>query len=106
MTTYSYILSTNVADATGQIWLSGFNDDATKLIGMSAGELHKLREESESEFTAALHRAANRMYLFNCRAKMDTFNDTARVRYTISRAAPVDFAKAGAELVDAIKAYM
>ncbi|SPO26224.1 probable Replication factor-A protein 1 [Ustilago trichophora] len=103
---YRYILSTNVADATGQIWLSGFNEDASKLIGMSAGELHKLREDSESEFTAALHRAANRMYLFNCRAKMDTFNDTARVRYTISRAAPVDFAKAGMELVDAIKAYM
>ncbi|ETS61649.1 hypothetical protein PaG_04143 [Moesziomyces aphidis] len=103
---YRYILSTNVADATGQIWLSGFNDDATKLMGMSAGELHKLREESESEFTAVLHRAANRMYTFNCRAKMDSFNDQARVRYTISRAAPVDFAKAGAELVDAINAYM
>ncbi|CDU25683.1 probable replication factor-A protein 1 [Sporisorium scitamineum] len=103
---YRYILSTNVADATGQIWLSGFNEDATKLIGMSAGELHQLREDSESEFNAALHRAANRMYLFNCRAKMDTFNDTARVRYTISRAVPVDFAKAGAELVDAIKAYV
>ncbi|SNX84757.1 probable Replication factor-A protein 1 [Melanopsichium pennsylvanicum] len=103
---YRYILSTNVADATGQIWLSGFNEDASKLIGMSAGELHKLREDSESEFTAALHRAANRMYLFNCRAKMDTFNDTARVRYTISRASPVDFAKAGTELVNAIKAYM
>ncbi|SJX62214.1 probable replication factor-A protein 1 [Sporisorium reilianum f. sp. reilianum] len=103
---YRYILSTNVADATGQIWLSGFNEDATKLIGMSAGELHQLREDSESEFNAVLHRAANRMYTFNCRAKMDTFNDTARVRYTISRAAPVEFAKAGAELVEAIKAYM
>ncbi|EST08505.1 Replication factor A, C-terminal [Kalmanozyma brasiliensis GHG001] len=103
---YRYILQTNVSDATGQIWLSGFNDDATKLIGMSAGELHKLREESESEFNAALHKAANRMYVFNCRAKMDTFNDQARVRYTISRAAPVEFAKAGMELVEAIKAYM
>ena len=103
---YRYILSTNVADATGQVWLSGFNDDAAKIIGMTAGELHKLKEESESEFNAVLHRAANKMYLFNCRAKMDTFNDTARVRYTISRTAPVDFAKAGMELVDAIKAYM
>lgn len=103
---YRYILSTNVADATGQMWLSGFNEDATKLIGMTATELHRLREESESEFTAALHKAANRMYVFNCRAKMDTFNDQSRVRYTISRCAPVDFAKAGMELADAIKAYM
>ncbi len=92
---YRYILSTNVADASGQIWLSGFNEDAAKIIGMPAGELHKLKEESESEFGAALHRAANRMYVFNCRAKMDTFNDQARVRYTISRTAEVDFAKAG-----------
>ncbi|EPQ29340.1 uncharacterized protein PFL1_03095 [Pseudozyma flocculosa PF-1] len=103
---YRYLLSTNVADMSGQMWLSGFNDDAEQIIGKTASELYQIREENESEYTAVLHRAANRMYMFNCRAKQDTFNDTTRVRYTISRAAPVDFAKAGHELAEAIKAYL
>lgn len=103
---YRYILSTNVADGTGQMWLSGFNDDAVKLIGMSAGDLHNLREENSAEYDAVLHRAANRMYVFNCRAKMDTYNETTRVRYTISRTAPLDFAQAGRELVEAIRSSM
>ncbi|KAN0064628.1 Replication factor A protein 1 [Thecaphora frezii] len=103
---YRYLLSTNVADMSGQMWLSGFNDDAEKIIGKTAAELYQIREENESEYTAVLHRAANRMYVFNCRAKQDTYNDTTRVRYTISRAAPVDFAKAGHELAQAINAYL
>ncbi|PWN54342.1 replication factor-a protein [Violaceomyces palustris] len=103
---HRYILSANVADATGQLWLSGFNDTGSLIIGMTAGELEEKKNQSESEYSAVLHKAANRMYLFNCRAKQDTFNDTTRVRYTISKASPVDFAKAGMELVEAIKAYM
>lgn len=103
---YRYILSTNVADGSGQMWLSGFNDDAAKILGMPAQELHNLREESSTQYDAIIHKAANRLYNFNCRAKMDTYNETTRIRYTISRLAPVDFAQAGQELVDAIRAYM
>ncbi len=32
-----------VADASDQIWLSGFNDVGTALFGISGNELHGLR---------------------------------------------------------------
>lgn len=102
---YRYILSANVADYTGQFWLSGFNDIGEQLIGVTAGELQRLKDENESEFAAVLQRAANKMYMFNCRAKQDTFNDQTRVRYTVTKAAAMDWAKAGAELAEAIRAY-
>ncbi|KAE8266254.1 hypothetical protein A4X09_0g6087 [Tilletia walkeri] len=102
---YRYILSANVADYTGQFWLSGFNDIGEQLIGVTASELQRLKDENESEFAAILQRAANKMYMFNCRAKQDTFNDQTRVRYTVTKAATMDWAKAGAELAEAIRAY-
>ncbi len=38
-----YIVSMAVADASDQIWLSGFNDVGTALFGISGNELHGLR---------------------------------------------------------------
>lgn len=35
-----------VADATDQMWLSGFNDVGTALFGISGNELHGLRVTS------------------------------------------------------------
>lgn len=74
---YRYILSLNVADATGQAWLSGFNEEGTAILGMSARELHGVREENEAAYMGVLQRALNRMYQFNCRAKMDHYNVSA-----------------------------
>ena len=43
---------------------------------------------------------------FNIRAKQDTFNDTTRVRYTVTKATPVDWSAAANELAEDIKALM
>ncbi|WFD35331.1 Replication factor A protein 1 [Malassezia cuniculi] len=99
-----YIFSANVADYTEQIWISGFDEIGQEIIGMTADELDAIRNENEGEFKAVLNRAVGKMYTFSCRAKQDTFNDTTRTRYTVTKAFPVDFAKAGHDLVDAINA--
>jgi len=39
--------------------------------------LLRAQDENESEFHSILHKAANKMYVFNCRAKQDTFNVSA-----------------------------
>ncbi|CEH13439.1 probable replication factor-a protein 1 [Ceraceosorus bombacis] len=107
---YRYILAANVQDYSGQMWLSGFNDIGELLIGHTADELNDIKEQNESEFHSILHRASNRQYIFNCRAKQDTFNDTTRVRYTVTRAkelsSAAEFSKFGLELANAIKSLM
>ena len=40
---YRYILHTNIMDHAGSIWTTLFNDEAEKLMGISANELTKLR---------------------------------------------------------------
>lgn len=101
---HRYIFSANIADYSGQIWISGFNEVGEAIIGMTADQLEAIRVENENEFRAILQRLSGRMMHFNCRAKQETFNDTNRVRYTVTQAVPVDFTKAAHELVEKIQA--
>lgn len=53
-----------------------------------------------------LLKGANKTFMFNIRAKQETYNDTPRVRYTITKMSPIDFVKAGNELAEAIKKFL
>ncbi|CAO1612768.1 unnamed protein product [Parajaminaea phylloscopi] len=104
---YRYIVAANVADHTDSLWLSGFNDVGEQLIGMSATELEKVKEDSgDSAYAALLHRATNKAFMFNIRAKQDTFNDVSRVRYVITQMTPVNWSAAANELADEIKTQL
>ena len=46
---YRYIMLFNVSDHTGQLWLNCFNDTGVQLMGMTANELTKLRDEGEEQ---------------------------------------------------------
>lgn len=80
---YRYIMSVNVNDHTGQLWLSVF-DDVGKIImnGKSADDLMALREEDETRLAAEFDAANCTKLNFRCRAKMDTFNDQQRFVHT------------------------
>lgn len=105
---YRYMLSANVQDYTGQLWISSFNDVGEQIVGMKAEELEQLRnqDDGEAKYQQVLTRAANKMYMFNCRAKMDTFQDQERVRYSVTRLSEVDYAKAANELVESMKKFL
>jgi replication factor A1 len=60
----------------------------------------------EAEVNLLILKSANKTFMFNIRAKQDVYNDTARVRYTITKMVPIDFVKAGNELADAIQKYL
>jgi hypothetical protein len=79
-----------VADSTGQLWLSGFNDVGVALFGISGDELHSLRvspficsswrdlefpqEGDESKANHIIQKAICNIYNFTCRAAQQTFN--------------------------------
>ena len=52
---YRYVLSAQLSDHTGAQWFSFFDDTASKLLGMSANDLHMLKEEhgENGEFRGA-----------------------------------------------------
>ena len=75
---YRYILSVNVNDHTGQLWLSCFDDTARIIMGRSADELVEIRDTDDSRLAAVFEQANCHKLNFKCRARMDTFGEQQR----------------------------
>lgn len=76
---YRYIMSVNVSDHTGQIWLSCFDDVGAQIMGMTANELTASKEEGDEKKVVEAFADANcKSFIFRCRAKMDNYQDQQR----------------------------
>ncbi|ORY57296.1 replication factor-a protein 1 [Pseudomassariella vexata] len=102
---YRYIMSVNVNDHTGQLWLSCFDDVGRVVMGMSGDEAMELKENDESAIVAAFEKANCTKLNFRCRAKLDTYGENQRVRYQVMSASPLDFKAEAAKLADMIKQF-
>ncbi|KAL7413747.1 hypothetical protein BDY24DRAFT_414880 [Mrakia frigida] len=102
---WRYILSISVLDHSGQMWLTGFNDIGELLLGVNANEMKRLSEEDQDEAKSLVTKASGQMFNFNCSGKMDTFQEQSRARFSIKRAAPIDYAASSKALAEKIRAY-
>jgi len=100
---YRYIMSVNVNDHTGQLWLNSFDEPGKVIMGMSADELTGIKEEDEARASQIFEAANCKKWNFRCRAKMDTYGDNPRVRYQVMSVAPMDYKTEGHKLADMIK---
>ena len=73
---WRYIMTVNVADHTGQIYLSCFDDVGRMIMGMTANQLIELKEAGNDKDT--FQGATYQTFNFRCRAKMDTYQDQQR----------------------------
>lgn len=76
--TYRYVLSLNVSDHTGQMYISCFDEIGRLVIGMSADAFTQLKESDDNGFVTAIDEAAFKTYVFRCKAKMETYQDNPR----------------------------
>lgn len=82
---WRYIMSVNVNDHTGQLWLSCFDDVGRVIMGMSADELMEIKENDEDRLPAAFEAANCTKLFFRCRAKMDTYGENQRYAIYLRR---------------------
>jgi replication factor A1 len=75
---YRYILSINVSDHTGQLWISCFDDVGRMVIGLPANDVIVMKDNNEKEFQDKITEANCNTWVFRCRAKMDSFQETTR----------------------------
>lgn len=65
----------NVMDYTGQFWMTAFNETAEQIMGISANDLMKLKNEgNDLDYDAHFAKATARTYVFQMMAKRDSFN--------------------------------
>ncbi|RSH89319.1 Replication factor A protein 1 [Saitozyma podzolica] len=100
---HRYILSLNVLDHTSSFWITAFNEVAEQIMGVSANELMRLKEEgNDPEFSKYFQSAAAKTWTFQMMAKQDSYNDQVRVRYQCRRAGPPDYPNDSAYLAQMI----
>ncbi|TAQ90680.1 hypothetical protein B7494_g1013 [Chlorociboria aeruginascens] len=102
---HRYIMSLNVNDHTGQLWLSCFDDVGRMVMGMSADQLMEIKENDQQALEKVFEEANCKTLTFKCRAKMDTFQDQVKVRYQVTGASPINIHAETQRLTELIKSY-
>lgn len=102
---WRYIISMKVEDHTGSKWVSGFDEIGQVLFGRPAKEFRDMKEQDPGMFENIIEDATFRPLLMKIQVKERTWNDAQQIRYTVSRAEPVDFASEGHQLLKEIASY-
>lgn len=106
---YRYILGFNAQDASGDYWLTAFNEVAEVLVGNSAENVNNFlaKEGNEKKYKAALNGALFKHMVLKCRAKADVNpkDGETRVRCHVLSAYPANYASESKSLLDEISTY-
>ncbi|KAM7266950.1 hypothetical protein ACFE04_009116 [Oxalis oulophora] len=97
-----YILMAKVSDASGEAWVSAFNQEAEKILGLPAEDLDKLRSEEGDEYQMTLKQVTWVPHLFRVSVAQNEYNNEKRQRVTVRSVAPVDYAAETKFLLDDI----
>lgn len=105
---YRYIMNFCIQDSTGQHWLTAFDEEGQKIMGITADEMEALggAEGNEEAKTAAVGAKVFQDYQFKVRAKMEDDRDGGkRLRGVCAGIEPVKYAKEARLLGDAIAQF-
>ncbi|KAF8399600.1 hypothetical protein HHK36_015469 [Tetracentron sinense] len=99
-----YIMVVKVSDASGEAWISTFNEQAEKIIGCSAEELDRMKsqEGDENSYQLKLKEATWVPHLFRVSVTQSEYMNEKRQRITARAQAPLDFAAESRFLLEEI----
>lgn len=102
MPDWRYIVSMQVADHSGEIWVTAFNEAAPELIGVPAGELRQLCEDGNPRFAFLVQQACFKTYTMKLKVAEDTYNDETKIRISLVSATAPDYGAESRTLLDLI----
>jgi len=100
---YRLILSSNIADFSGNQWITSFQESAEAILATTAEQLGKCQQDDEVEFNRIFDDASFKIYNFKIRAKMETYQDEKRLKCSAVSAQPINFRQESKRLLDSIK---
>ncbi|KAM0735637.1 Replication protein A 70 kDa DNA-binding subunit [Formica fusca] len=99
---YRLLASMNIADSTGNRWIVAFNEDAEKILGMSAQELGELKENDNDAYMQKLNEANFKRFTFTLRVKSEVFQDEMRMKHTCASIVPLNYKTHLTHLIDKV----
>jgi replication factor A1 len=105
--THRYITSFKFSDPTGQLYMTVFDDDCQKLLGMSADELYEMEISPgmDGAFKDVWKRTLFTEHVVRVRAKSEIWEDKARIKCTVVDMKPVNYVEESKLLLDKIRNY-
>ena len=97
---YRMILSSNIADFSGNQWITSFQESAEAILGVPAEKLGHLKDTDEAAFDKVFQDATFKQFIIKIRAKYETYQDETRLKCSAVSATPLDF-KAEARRLEA-----
>ncbi|CAH8551888.1 unnamed protein product [Heterobilharzia americana] len=97
------LLMVKIADVTGDLWVTCFQDSAEALLGQTADKLGTMKStQDEGQLEKVFIEAAFNSWIFRLRAKVDRYNDEERLRVVVADVKPVDLVDYARRLSKAI----
>ncbi|CDF32539.1 Replication factor-a protein 1 Rpa1 [Chondrus crispus] len=102
---WRYIMSMKIMDHSSSTWVSGFDEVGMTMFGKSAQEFRALKENDPTLADQIIEDVTFRPMLMKVTVKERVWRDEQQIRYTISRAEPLNFAQEGRVLMNEISSY-
>ncbi|CAM0958421.1 unnamed protein product [Alopecurus aequalis] len=87
---YRYVMQCRIKDHTGHTFATAFQEAGEELLGLTAQELFRIKNEDEEQFIGIIQGVYFQQYLFKLKVKEETFNDESRVKANIVKAQKLD----------------
>jgi len=98
-----WIFSANCNDASGNKYVSFFDDQALPLLaGKTADELAPLKHAGDRRFEETFLSNSFKQYVLRCRIKAESYNDEQRLKVSCTNLTPVDFVTEGRAMLEEI----
>lgn len=101
-----YMASVHVADFSGQLWVSMFNEIGVALFGLTAPELKELGDNSPAQIQNIVKALYFKEYGMKVRGKQDFYNNEARMRYNVLSLAPINVLTESKKMIEQLNKLM
>lgn len=90
---YRYLLQAQIQDHSGLTWVTAFQESGEEIMGCSAKELYRLKNEEQEDgrFAELVRNPLFAQYLFRLKIKEETYGEEQRVKVTIVKADRIDY---------------
>ncbi|KAJ7997406.1 hypothetical protein DPEC_G00228650 [Dallia pectoralis] len=97
------ILSANIADFSGNQWVTCFQETAERILGHDAESLGQLKDTDKDAFDEVFQKANFTTRIFRNRIKLETFNEEIRLKTTVIDVNLVDHIEYSRRLIGNIR---
>lgn len=87
---YRYMISLQIGDFTGQMWITAFDEAGKCLMGITAEELKEMGDVNPEELHIRIKNVCSKDFQFKLKNREENYNGEMKLRSTCMEVTPVD----------------